>query len=48
MSVIRFGISDLPPDDGDDGEYIDSLVDQGHRALELPFTGGVSLETEAV
>lgn len=40
MSVIRFGISDLPPDDGDDGEYIDSLVDQGHRALELPFTGG--------
>ncbi len=41
MSGIRFGISDLPPDDGDDAKYIDSLVDQGHRALELPFTGVV-------
>jgi len=40
MSAIRFGISSLPPDDGDDAKYIDSLVDLGYRALELPFTGG--------
>jgi len=38
--MIRFGISDLPPDDGDDVAYLDALVSQGHRALELPFTGG--------
>ena len=40
MSTIRFGISDLPPEDGDDAEFLDSLVDQGHGALELPFTQG--------
>ncbi len=40
MTTLRFGISDLPPDEGDDGEYLDRLVGQGHRALELPFTGG--------
>lgn len=36
MSVIRFGISELP--DGDHAAFLDSLVEQGHRALELPFT----------
>lgn len=41
MSSIRFGISHLPPDDGeDDAAFLDELVEQGHRALELPFTGG--------
>ena len=40
MSAIRFGISNLPPDDEDDARYIDSLVDRGHEALELPFTSG--------
>lgn len=40
MSTIRFGISHLPPDDGDDAAFLDELVSQGHRALELPFTKG--------
>jgi bifunctional non-homologous end joining protein LigD len=40
MTTLRFGISDLPPDDGEDAAYLDRLVEQGHRALELPFTGG--------
>lgn len=40
MSTIRFGISHLPPDDGDDAAFLDDLVSQGHRALELPFTNG--------
>ena len=38
MSVIRFGISELP--DGDPVEFLDGLAEQGHRALELPFTKG--------
>jgi bifunctional non-homologous end joining protein LigD len=40
MTTLRFGISDLPPDDGEDAAYLDRLVEEGHRALELPFTGG--------
>ena len=40
MNTLRFGISHLPPDDGDDAAFLDGLVDQGHRALELPFTQG--------
>lgn len=40
MTRLRFGISHLPPDDGDDAEFLDDLVAEGHRALELPFTGG--------
>lgn len=40
VSPIRFGISHLPTDDGDDAAFLDNLVEQGHRALELPFTGG--------
>ncbi len=40
MTTLRFGISDLPPDDVDDAVFLDRLVEDGHRALELPFTGG--------
>ncbi|MCZ6737195.1 MAG: non-homologous end-joining DNA ligase [Actinobacteria bacterium] len=40
MSTIRFGISHLPPETGNDAEFLDSLVEQGHRGLELPFTSG--------
>ena len=40
MASLRFGISDLPLDDGDDAGFLDRLVEEGHRALELPFTGG--------
>ena len=40
MATLRFGISDLPPDDGDDAGYLDRLAEDGHRALELPFTAG--------
>lgn len=40
MSRLRFGISELPPEDGDDAAFLDELVSQGHRALELPFTQG--------
>lgn len=38
--MIRFGISELPTDDSDDAGFLDKLVADGHRALELPFTGG--------
>ena len=37
---IRFGISHLPSDDVSDEQFLDELVEQGHRALELPFTHG--------
>jgi bifunctional non-homologous end joining protein LigD len=40
MTTLRFGISELPPDEGDDAEFLDKLVEDGHRALELPFTQG--------
>lgn len=41
MTTLRFGISDLPPGDGDeDAGYLDQRLEEGHRALELPFTGG--------
>lgn len=40
MTSIRYGISHLPPADGGDAEFLDGLVEQGHRALELPFTQG--------
>ncbi len=40
MTTLRFGISHLPPDGGDDAVFLDDLVAQGHRALELPFTSG--------
>ena len=38
--MIRFGISHLPPDGVSDEEFLDGLVKEGHRALELPFTQG--------
>lgn len=40
MSTLRFGISHLPADDGDDTAFLDQIVEDGHRALELPFTQG--------
>jgi len=40
VSSIRFGISTLPPDEGKDPAFLDGLVEQGHRALELPFVTG--------
>ncbi|MEA1903474.1 MAG: non-homologous end-joining DNA ligase [Actinomycetota bacterium] len=40
MPSIRFGISHLPPHDVDHAVYLDGLVDDGHTALELPFTEG--------
>ena len=39
MTSIRFGVSVLPPDDGD-AAFLDELVAKGHRALELPFVTG--------
>ena len=35
--MIRFGISGLPPDDTDQGDFLDDLVEMGHRAYELAF-----------
>ncbi len=40
MSILRFGISDLPPVGVSDEAFLDDLVEKGHRALELPFTKG--------
>jgi bifunctional non-homologous end joining protein LigD len=38
--TIRFGISHLPGEDISDEDFLDGLVAEGHRALELPFTQG--------
>jgi bifunctional non-homologous end joining protein LigD len=38
--MIRFGISRMPPEDSDDGAWLDSLVERGHDAVELPFVSG--------
>ncbi len=40
MSTVRFGVSRLPPEEVGDEEFLDDLVAQGHRAIELPFTQG--------
>ena len=40
MSAIRFGISQMPPDDQEDVAFLDGLVAKGHDALELPFVDG--------
>ncbi len=40
MSSIRFGISHLPPEEGNDAGYLDALVAKGHTAHELPFVDG--------
>lgn len=37
MAVITVGISQLPPEGVDDGEYLDRLLERGFTALELPF-----------
>ncbi len=46
MRSIRFGISHLPPGDGDDADFLDELALDGHRALELPFTQGFPWKEE--
>lgn len=38
--MIRFGISALPPEGGDDAAWLDGLVARGHGAVELPFVHG--------
>jgi DNA ligase D-like protein (predicted polymerase) len=40
MTHIRFGISGLPPDGGDDAAFLDGLSARGHEAFELSFTKG--------
>jgi len=40
VSTIRFGISHLPPEGDGLVQFLDELVADGHRALELPFTKG--------
>jgi bifunctional non-homologous end joining protein LigD len=40
LTTIRFGISGMPPDGGDDVEFLDGLVARGHEAYELSFTKG--------
>lgn len=38
--MIRFGISGLPPEDGDDAAFLDAVVARGHQAYELAFVHG--------
>jgi len=38
--MIRYGISGLPPEDGDDAAFLDALVARGHGAYELAFVHG--------
>jgi bifunctional non-homologous end joining protein LigD len=38
--MIRFGISQLPPEAMSDEAYLDALTARGHGALELPFVHG--------
>ena len=38
--MIRFGISRMPPEDMDEAEWLNGLVEAGHGALELPFVDG--------
>jgi bifunctional non-homologous end joining protein LigD len=38
--MIRFGISGMPPNDGDAAAFLDSLVARGHDAYELAFVKG--------
>ncbi len=39
-AMIRYGISQLPPEGVDDAEFLDSLLARGHDAVELPFVHG--------
>jgi bifunctional non-homologous end joining protein LigD len=38
--MLRFGISGLPPEDGEDEAFLDDLVERGHHAFELAFVHG--------
>jgi bifunctional non-homologous end joining protein LigD len=38
--MIRFGISRMPPEDVSDAAFLDSLLERGHQAFELPFVNG--------
>ena len=38
--MISFGISSLPPEQGDDAAFLDGLVEKGHSAFEFSFTSG--------
>ncbi len=38
--MLRFGISRMPPEGSEDGEWLDSLLERGHGAVELPFVHG--------
>ena len=38
--MLRFGISQLPPEGVEDTAFLDGIVARGHDALELPFVHG--------
>jgi bifunctional non-homologous end joining protein LigD len=38
--MIRYGISGLPPEGGDDAVFLDQIVARGHQAYELAFVHG--------
>ena len=38
--MIRYGISGLPPEGGDDAAFLDQIVARGHQAYELAFVHG--------
>ncbi len=38
--MIRYGISRLTPEGAEDADYLDSLLELGHDAIELPFVHG--------
>jgi bifunctional non-homologous end joining protein LigD len=38
--MIRYGISRLTPEGMEDAEFLDSLLELGHDAVELPFVSG--------
>lgn len=38
--MLRFGMSGLPTEDGDDATFLDGLIARGHSAYELGFTKG--------
>ena len=40
MNSLHFGISNLPAEGKSDEQFLDQLVEKGHRALELPFVDG--------
>ena len=38
--MIRFGISGLPPEDGDDAAFLDAVAARGHQAYRAAFVHG--------